>query len=75
MTIKEVSEKYNIPQDTLRYYERVGVIPAVQRTKSGIRCYNEQDRLQMTLRECCDFLKAESINNYKADKIFTHICH
>ena len=27
MTIKEVSEKYNISQDTLRYYERVGMIP------------------------------------------------
>lgn len=43
MTIKEVSEKYNIPQDTLRYYERVGVIPAVKRTKSGIRCYTDED--------------------------------
>ena len=27
MTIKEVSEKYGITQDTLRYYERVGMIP------------------------------------------------
>lgn len=43
MTIKEVSEKYNIPQDTLRYYERVGVIPTVKRTKSGIRCYTDED--------------------------------
>ena len=32
MTIKEVSEKYNISQDTLRYYERVGMIPQVHRT-------------------------------------------
>ena len=35
MTIKEVSEKYGISQDTLRYYERVNVIPKVTRT-SGI---------------------------------------
>ena len=28
MTIKEVSEKYGISQDTLRYYERVNVIQA-----------------------------------------------
>lgn len=32
MTIKEVSEKYGISQDTLRYYERVGMIPPVTRT-------------------------------------------
>ncbi|HBN38474.1 MAG TPA: MerR family transcriptional regulator, partial [Ruminococcaceae bacterium] len=29
MTIKEVSEKYSVSQDTLRYYERVGMIPPV----------------------------------------------
>lgn len=43
MTIKEVSEKYNIPADTLRYYEKVGVIPPVTRTAGGIRNYTEQD--------------------------------
>lgn len=43
MTIKEVSEQYNITADTLRYYERVGVIPPVTRTKSGIRDYQEND--------------------------------
>ena len=43
MTIKEVSEKYGISQDTLRYYERVQVIPAVTRTSGGIRDYQEED--------------------------------
>lgn len=43
MTIKEVSEKYNITQDTLRYYERVGMIPSVTRTTGGIRDYQETD--------------------------------
>ena len=37
MTIKEVSQKYNISSDTLRYYERVGMIPPVTRTAVGIR--------------------------------------
>lgn len=37
MTIKEVSEKYGISQDTLRYYERIGLIPPVPRTPGGIR--------------------------------------
>ena len=43
MTIKEVSEKFNISQDTLRYYERIGLIPPVSRTASGIRNYQESD--------------------------------
>ncbi|MDD7281929.1 MAG: MerR family transcriptional regulator [Erysipelotrichaceae bacterium] len=43
MTIKEVCEKYGISADTLRYYERVGVIPKVTRTSSGIRNYTQDD--------------------------------
>lgn len=43
MTIKEVCEKYNLTPDTLRYYERVGVIPEVTRTAGGIRDYQETD--------------------------------
>ena len=43
MTIKEVCEKYNLTPDTLRYYERVGVIPEVTRTPGGIRDYQEED--------------------------------
>ncbi len=43
MTIKEVCEKYNLTPDTLRYYERVGVIPEVTRTAGGIRDYQEED--------------------------------
>ncbi|MFX0561160.1 MerR family transcriptional regulator [Tepidibacillus infernus] len=43
MTITEVSEKFNVSQDTLRYYERIGLIPRVNRNKSGIRDYTEED--------------------------------
>ncbi|MFA0816505.1 MAG: MerR family transcriptional regulator [Anaerofustis sp.] len=43
MRIAEVSEKYNLTQDTLRYYERIGLIPPVSRNESGIRDYNESD--------------------------------
>ncbi len=43
MTIKEVCAKYNLTPDTLRYYERVGVIPEVTRTSGGIRDYGEAD--------------------------------
>lgn len=43
MTIKEVSEKYAVSQDTLRYYERIELIPPVARTAGGIRNYTESD--------------------------------
>ena len=37
MTISEVSKKYEISTDTLRYYERIGLIPKVAKNKSGNR--------------------------------------
>ncbi|WP_333860923.1 MerR family transcriptional regulator [Clostridium sp.] len=43
MMIAEVSQKYNITADTLRYYERIGLIPPVNRNPSGIRDYTEED--------------------------------
>lgn len=43
MTISEVSRKLDISPDTLRYYERIGLIPSVKRTEGGIRNYTEED--------------------------------
>lgn len=41
LTITNVSEKYHLKPDILRYYERIGLIPAVPRKKNGNRYYNE----------------------------------
>lgn len=43
MLISEVSKEFNISVDTLRYYEKIGLIPPVNRTFSGIRDYKEDD--------------------------------
>ncbi len=43
MTIAEVSKKYELSQDTLRYYERIGLLPGVNRNKSRLRDYTEGD--------------------------------
>lgn len=43
MNIAEVSKKFDLSQDTLRYYERIGLLPSVTRNKSGIRDYSEED--------------------------------
>lgn len=52
MTINEVCEKFDISQDTLRYYERVGAIPPVGRTKGGIRDYQEDDLNWINTAKC-----------------------
>nr|WP_302599593.1 MerR family transcriptional regulator [uncultured Cellulosilyticum sp.] len=43
MTIAEASRRFDLTADTLRYYERIGLIPHVNRNKSGIRDYTEED--------------------------------
>lgn len=43
MTIKEVCDKYGITADTLRYYEKAGVIPAVTRSSGGKRIFTDED--------------------------------
>lgn len=41
LTITEVSKKYDLKPDTLRYYERIGLLPEVPRKENGNRYYNE----------------------------------
>ena len=43
MTIKQVCDRYGLTPDTLRYYEKIGVIPQVRRSASGIRDYGTED--------------------------------
>ena len=52
MTSAEVSRKYEISADTLRYYERIGLIPPVPRTKSGLRDYDEESCGWVELMKC-----------------------
>ncbi len=52
MKIAEVSERYGISLDTLRYYERIGLIPPVNRNKSGIRDYIETDMKRVEFIKC-----------------------
>ena len=52
MTIAEVSKRYEIPVDTLRYYERIGLLPPVNRAKSGFRDYTEGDCQWVSFIKC-----------------------
>ena len=52
MKIAEVSEKFGLSVDTLRYYERVGLIPPVHRNEGGIRDYDELDLRRVDFIKC-----------------------
>ncbi|EAG1403634.1 MerR family transcriptional regulator [Listeria monocytogenes] len=43
MNIKQAADMFGLTVDTLRYYERVGVIPPVHRNESGYRDYRTID--------------------------------
>ncbi len=52
MKIAEVSERYGLSADTLRYYERIGLIPPVCRSDNGIRDYGELDIRRVEFIKC-----------------------
>ncbi len=52
MKIAEVSERFEMTPDTLRYYERVGLLPPVHRKEGGIRDYNELDLRRVDFIKC-----------------------
>ena len=52
MTIAEVGEKYGLTPDTLRYYERIGLISNVPRTKNGIRNYDDKTCRRIEFIKC-----------------------
>ena len=52
MTIAEVSKRFGLSADTLRYYERIGLIPPVPRNSSRIRDYDEVSCGWIELMKC-----------------------
>lgn len=68
MTISEVAKKFGISTDTLRYYERIGLIPPVKKNKSGRREYTELDCgwVEFTMKMKKAGLSLESLIEYIA---------
>ena len=66
ITIKEVSRTYGVTPDTLRYYERSGMIPPVPRTAGGVRSYGESELGWVELALCMRSagLSVEAIAEY-----------
>ncbi|TBL81350.1 MerR family transcriptional regulator [Paenibacillus thalictri] len=40
-SISEAAAKFNIPESTLRYYEKKGLLPLIQRDEAGRRLFSE----------------------------------
>lgn len=67
MRIHEVSEQYGLSADTLRYYERIGLIPAVPRNAGGIREYDEASL------QWIEFIKCMRGAGLPIDKLITYV--
>lgn len=42
-TVGEIARKLNIPASTLRYYDKEGLLPFVERSQSGVRMFHDED--------------------------------
>ena len=51
-TIKEAAEKMNLPASTIRYYDKQGLLPFVQRSESGYRMFSDKDIGLLNMIEC-----------------------
>ncbi len=88
MTIGEVAEQSNVDVQTIRYYERIGLIRKAPRTSSGYRNFSETTAQRIlfirhaqaagfTLREISDLIEldvsAETVNESVRERVETKV--
>ena len=66
MNIKKVSEQLEITPDTIRYYERIGLVPPINRNKNGARDFTDLDIQRLDFIKCMRHagLSIESLHEY-----------
>lgn len=66
MNIKKVSEQLGISSDTIRYYERIGLVPPINRNKNGVRDFTDLDIQRLDFIKCMRHagLSIESLHEY-----------
>lgn len=52
MTIKQVADKFGITPDTIRYYEKIGLLTGVPRTPSKIRDFDDKSVRKLEFITC-----------------------
>jgi len=78
--IGEVTKLLGISADTLRYYEKIGLLPPISRTDSGIRVYDTRDisrlrfirraqKMQFSLKEIAELLKMREDPQHARDEV------
>ncbi len=78
--IGDVTKLLGVSADTLRYYEKIGLLPAINRTDSGIRVYLERDlsrlrfirraqKMQFSLKEIAELLKMREDPQHARDEV------
>jgi MerR family mercuric resistance operon transcriptional regulator len=69
LTIGKIAEQCGVSRDTIRYYERLGLLPKPARTAGGYRLYSQQIvrriaviqngiRFGFSLKELCEFMRS-----------------
>lgn len=43
ITVKQIAERVGLPSRTIRYYDRIGLVAAEQRSEAGYRLYSAED--------------------------------
>lgn len=71
MNIKKVSEQLGISSDTIRYYERIGLVPPISRDKNGVRNFTDIDIQRLDFIKCMRHAAYLS-KVYMNTCIFTH---
>ena len=51
-TIKQVSDMMSLPVSTIRYYDKMGLLPFLEKNESGYRIFKEQDISMLRIIEC-----------------------
>lgn len=69
-TIGEMAKKLNVASSTLRYYDKEGLLPFVERSDGGIRVFKDEDMEWLTIIEC---LKQAGLS-IKDIKVFIDWC-
>ena len=68
-TIKQVSQMFGLPASTLRYYEEIGLLPVVEKTKAKQRIYTEE-HINRLGAVCC--FKETGMSMAKLLEFFTY---
>jgi len=51
-TIQDAATETGVSRDTLRYYERIGILPGIARSRSGHRRFSDDDMGWIKLVQC-----------------------